>query len=126
MNEMLALSGPEEAFRNALNAGKFVIQRCTSCNKSVFYPRSVCPHCGDIKLTWFTPSGDGHVYSTTTVRRKAEQGGDYNVCIIELAEGVRLMSAVRGTTADKITIGMKVRARVVEDNGKGLVIFEAK
>ncbi len=41
-------------------------------------------------------SGKGRVHTTTVVRRKPERGGDYNVCMVELEEGVRMMSRVDG------------------------------
>lgn len=36
------------------------------------------------------------MYSTTVVRRKPDAGGDYNVALIHLDEGVQLMSCVVG------------------------------
>lgn len=126
MNEAQQVSGPEEAYQRALDAGRLIIQRCGECDRSVFYPRTICPHCGANNLSWFSPMGDGHVYSTTTVRRSQEDGGDYNVCIVELAEGVRLMSSVRGISPDRVIIGTKVRTKVVKIDGKGLVVCEVK
>ena len=41
---------------------------------------------GAYDLKWQDADGGGTVYSTTVVRRKADQGGDYNVAVIELAE----------------------------------------
>lgn len=126
MNDGLQVSGPEEAYQRALDAGKFVIQRCGDCDRPVFYPRTVCPHCGGNKLAWFSPAGDGHVYSTTTVRRSQDDGGDYNVCIVELAEGVRMMSTVSGVPPEQVVIGTRVRTKVVKVDGKGLVICEVE
>ena len=42
------------------------------------------------------PRGTGTVHAVTTVRRKADAGGDLNVSLIDLDEGVRLMSRVEG------------------------------
>jgi DUF35 OB-fold domain, acyl-CoA-associated len=65
-------------------------------------------------LNWIEPSGQGTVYSTTVVRRKPEAGGDYNVALIDLAEGVRLMSRVDDVAPDQVRIGMPVRAQVIQ------------
>ncbi len=54
----------------------------------------------------------GTVYATTCTRRPADKGGDYNVALIDLAEGPRMMSRVEGIAPDKVQIGMKVKARV--------------
>ena len=66
------------------------------------------------------------VYSTTTVRRKPEAGGDYDVSLIDLDEGVRMMSRVEGVPPAEVKIGMRVRAKVVDNKGAGLVVFAAE
>ncbi len=63
------------------------------------------------------------MYSTTTVRRKPEAGGDYDVSLIDLAEGVRMMSRVEGVPPAEVKIGMRVRAKIIDNKGAGLVVF---
>ena len=115
--------GAEARYQAALNEGRFIIQRCNDCSKHVFYPRMVCPHCGGASLAWVEPKGTGVVYSTTTVRRKPEAGGDYDVSLIDLDEGVRMMSRVEGIAPTEVKIGMRVRAKVIDNKGAGLVVF---
>jgi len=112
-------SGPEKQYLDKLAAGHFEIQKCAGCGKHVFYPRVLCPHCGSERLDWVAPSGRGTVYSTTIVRRKPADGGDYNVCLVDLAEGPRMMSRVASVAPDQVKIGMVVQARIAE----GLVEF---
>ena len=112
-------SGPEKRYLDALAAGRFEIQKCAACARHVFYPRVVCPHCGAGELGWVAPSGRGTVYSTTVVRRKPADGGDYNVCLVDLAEGVRMMSRVASIPPQEVKIGMAVTARIAD----GLVEF---
>ena len=119
-------AGPQGAdlqYRTALDRGQFLIQHCAACDRAVFFPRMLCPHCGSLELQWVAPAGAGIVYSTTVVRRKAEAGGDYNVALIDLQEGVRVMSRVEGLPAADVRIGMKVQARVDQVDGHGLLIF---
>ncbi len=118
--------GAEARYKAALNEGRFLIQRCNDCHKHVFYPRVVCPHCGSAALAWLEPKGTGTVYSTTTVRRKPEAGGDYDVSLIDLDEGVRMMSRVDGMPPADVKIGMRVRAKVIDNKGTGLVVFAAE
>jgi len=118
--------GAEAHYQAALNDGRFLIQRCNDCSRHVFYPRVVCPHCGGASLEWVEPKGTGVVYSTTTVRRKPDAGGDYDVSLIDLDEGVRMMSRVEGVPPAEVRIGMRVRAKVVDNNGAGLVVFGAE
>ncbi len=118
--------GAEARYQAALNEGRFLIQRCNDCDRHVFYPRMVCPHCGGASLAWVEPKGIGTVYSTTTVRRKPEAGGDYDVSLVDLDEGVRMMSRVEGVPPAEVKIGMRVRAKIVDNNGAGLVVFAAE
>jgi len=112
-------SGPEKQYRDKLAAGRFEIQKCAGCGRHVFYPRVVCPHCGGDRLDWVAPSGRGTVYSTTVVRRRPADGGDYNIVLVDLAESVRLMSRVAGIAPEQVKIGMAVSARIAD----GLVEF---
>jgi uncharacterized OB-fold protein len=116
-------AGPDMVFQEALKAGRFQIQRCRACAKHVFYPRVLCTHCGSPDLAWVAASGHGTVYSTTTVRRKADAGGDLNIALIDLEEGVRMMSRVEGVAPADIRIGMAVKAGIVTDNDQPLVVF---
>ncbi|PCH66979.1 MAG: DNA-binding protein [Rhodobacteraceae bacterium] len=100
--------GPDATFREGLERGEIRLQKCRSCGQSVFFPRVACPNCHGIDLDWQQVSGKGEVYTTTTVRRKPERGGDYNVCMVELAEGARMMSRVTGFAPDLVAIGMAV------------------
>ncbi|ABE47137.1 Zn-ribbon domain-containing OB-fold protein [Polaromonas sp. JS666] len=116
--------GPDAQFAQALAQGRFQIQRCSACGQHVFYPRALCTHCGSAQLDWVEPSGIGSVYSSTTVRRKPQAGGDYNVALVDLAEGPRLMSRIDGIAPDQVHIGMRVQARVIDDPAKGkLLVF---
>ncbi|WP_409450615.1 Zn-ribbon domain-containing OB-fold protein [Aquabacterium sp. J223] len=99
----------------------FELPKCTACERHHFYPRLVCPHCGADTLQWQPASGHGVVYSTTVVRRP--NGGDYNVALVDLAEGPRLMTRVEDIAPEAVVIGLPVRARVVQQDGAPLLVF---
>jgi uncharacterized OB-fold protein len=124
MNDYFDGPGPEAIFREHLAEGRFMIQRSVSTGRHVFYPRVVTPGSGEADLEWVEASGAGVVYATTLTRRRAEQGGDYNISLIDLAEGPRMMSRVVGIAPEKVTIGLKVRAKIDELNGAPAVLFE--
>jgi uncharacterized protein len=107
-----------------LDQGRFFIQRCSACSAHIYFVREVCPHCGSDDVALVAPSGLGTVHATTTVRRKPDAGGDYNVALIELDEGVRMMSAVTGVAPSDVVIGLRVQARVESHNSVGRVVFE--
>ena len=116
--------GVQVQHQAALAEGRFLIQQCGDCGQHIYFPREICPHCGSDQLTLVPPSGLGTVYSVTTVRRKPDAGGDYNVCLIDLDEGVRLMSRVDMDPVDAVQVGQRVQARVAVDKGQGMVVFD--
>ena len=118
-------TGVQAFHQTELDAGRFLIQRCTDCSKHVYYPRESCPHCGSAALEWKAPSGMGTVHAVTTVRRKPTEGGDLNVSLVDLDEGVRLMSRVDNLPPAAVRIGQRVKARVQVRDGHGLVVFDA-
>jgi uncharacterized protein len=117
--------GIQAQYQQALSEGRFVIQHCAGCGRAIHFPREVCPHCGGIDLKWVEAQGGGTVYAVTTVRRKAEAGGDLNVSLIDLDDGPRLMSRVTNLPPDQVRIGQRVKARVGQEQGASLVVFEA-
>jgi uncharacterized protein len=116
--------GPDAVFEEHLRAGRLMLQRCRATGKFFFFPATLSPHSGTPDWEWAEISGKGTVHTTTTVRQKPERGGDYNVCIVELDEGPRMMSRVENIAPDKVVIGLKVKARIVEEDGNPLVVFD--
>lgn len=112
MNIALNTPGPVEQYLRYLEDGRFMLQRSRRTGEYFYYPRAFAKGAASSELEWVEVSGDGIVYSTTTVRRKAEHGGDYNMALVELAEGPRLLTRVQGIEPASIKIGMKVKARI--------------
>ncbi|NLC35282.1 MAG: Zn-ribbon domain-containing OB-fold protein [Alcaligenaceae bacterium] len=110
----------ERHYFSQLAQGRFAIPQCGACARLHFFPRVVCPHCGSDDLQWVEPGGQGEVYSTTIVRQKA---GDYTVCLINLAEGPRLMSRVVDVPPEDVHIGMQVKARIDTIDDQPLLVF---
>lgn len=115
--------GPDAYFRDRLSQGVFEIQRCAGCDRHVFYPRWSCPHCGGTDLAWRVASGGGVVYATTVVHRRSEQGGPYNVALVELDEGPRMTTQVVDTDPSAVRIGLRVRARIDRLDDETVVRF---
>jgi hypothetical protein len=116
--------GIQARHQQALDQGRFLIQHCGACGKHVYFPRELCPHCGALSPALVAPDGGGTVQAVTTLYRKPDQGGNYHVCLVDLDEGVRLMSRVEGLAPEAVTIGLRVRARVLVKDGRGLVVFD--
>jgi uncharacterized OB-fold protein len=102
--------GPDAQYQQALREGRFVLQHCELCSVAHFPPALVCRSCGSARLAWRESPGRGEVYSTTTVRDRA---GDYNVAIVALEQGARMMSRIDGIVPEAVRIGLPVQARIV-------------
>lgn len=113
--------GVQAWHQGELDKGRFLIQR--DARQAIYYPREFSPFDGSRPL-WVAPRGTGVVHASTVVRRKPEAGGDYNVALIELDEGVRLMSRVEGVAPEQVQIGQRVQARVCVNDGQGRVVFD--
>jgi uncharacterized OB-fold protein len=114
---------PEKEFFEHLQAGRFMLQFSPSIGRHVYYPRVAAPGSGAADLVWVEASGRGTVYSTTTIRQKPP-AADYNLALIDLAEGPRMMARVAGVAPEAVKIGMPVQARIVRENDQPLVVFE--
>ncbi len=89
-------------------------QRCGACDAAIHPPRPLCPRCGSRDLAFAESGGAGTVYSTSDVHTREET---YNVSLVDLDEGYRVMSTVRVGVA----IGTRVRGRVDEE---GRLVFD--
>jgi uncharacterized protein len=114
---------PEKEFLAFLQQGKFMLQRSRSSGAFIFYPRVAEPRTGTTDLEWVEASGLGTVYSTTVIRQKPPKL-DYNLALIDLAEGPRMMSRVENVAPQDVKIGMAVRAKIVGEEAGPLVVFE--
>lgn len=114
---------PERDYQRHLEEGRFMLQRSRSSGRFVFYPRVAEPLTGATDLDWVEVSGRGTVYATTVMRQR-DPAANYNVALIDLAEGVRMMSRVEGVAPESVRIGMAVQARIVRDDQGAVVVFD--
>lgn len=121
MTDPTADTHPDDQFASFLAEGRFMIQRGRSSGTHVFYPRAVAPRTGE-DLDWVEASGFGIVHSATVVRKKLPEPS-YNVALIDLIEGPRMMSRVEGIDPAEVSIGLAVKARIIEAEDGPLVVF---
>ncbi len=114
---------PETRYREALSQGRFEIQHCGACASVMFPPRIACCACGSSALEWRPATGRGTVHASTVVAQRPEKGGPYNVVLVDLEEGGRMMSHVAGYGARDVPIGLVVSARIETETAR--VVFDA-
>lgn len=101
---------PLAAYIAHLEKGELAYQFSPSANQVVFYPRVIAPTTGAADLEWRVSKGLGTVYATTVVH--PQQGSPYNVALIDIDEGFRMMSRVEDTDPTAVKIGQRVKFRV--------------
>jgi uncharacterized OB-fold protein len=98
-------------FWEGVEQHRLLIQRCTSCAALRFPWLPGCARCGGPDWDTVEASGEGTVHSYVVMHHPPFPAFDppYAVVLVELAEGVRMISNVVGTPYDKVRIGMPVR-----------------
>jgi len=99
-------------FWEACARHELYLQRCGGCGRFRYPPRALCPACLSSAIEWVRGSGRGTVYSFTVTHQNQAPGFrerlPYVLAVVELAEGVRLMTNVVGCAPDAVHIGMPV------------------
>lgn len=108
-----AIDDNNREFWSAARSGALKLQCCTVCGH-IRYPIShLCPECLDEQFTWKTLSGKGVVFSSIVFHQIYNQAFadkvPYNVSIIQLDEGPRMLSNVVGVAPNAVKVGDKVQ-----------------
>jgi uncharacterized OB-fold protein len=110
-----APTSPLATYLAHLEQGQLAYQFSPDANAPVFFPRVICPITGSDRLEWRTSAGLGTVHATTVVY--PPQGTPYNVALIDVDEGFRMMSRVEDISPEHVRIGMRVQFRVHRPGG---------
>jgi hypothetical protein len=115
-----ALPAPDNASRHYWQCaaqGRLVIQRCTSCGIHQFYPRALCVTCAG-ETEWIDASGRGTLHTYTIIRQNRSPAfaalSPYAVGIVELDEGVRMMSNIVECEIDELEVGMALEVLLLK------------
>jgi len=106
------LEGLTGEFYGFCKQGELRFQRCGSCDAWRHVPREMCAECGSWEWSWQRSSGRGRVFSWTVVARALhpafQPDTPYAAVIVELDEGVRLLTHVRDLAPESLTIDLPV------------------
>lgn len=108
--------GENQGFWDSAKNGELVFQRCKECSTWVHPPRPACPSCRSLEKEWRPSSGKGIIHSWVIYREAPNPSfvAPYAVALVELEEGVRIISNLVDVKLDQVQIGMPVE--VVFDN----------
>lgn len=104
------ISADTKFFWDGLRENKLLIQQCDGCGTLRHPPRPMCPQCRSLDWTAIESSGHGTVYSYVMPHQPRFPFFDYPyvVALVELEEGVRLVSNLTDIDPADITVGMPV------------------
>ncbi|MEU9299136.1 OB-fold domain-containing protein [Streptomyces sp. NPDC048269] len=124
-----------QGFWDGVRDHKLLIQRCTACATFRFPWLPGCNACASPGWDTVEASGVGTVFSYVVMHHPpfpaftahdhpADAGGPYAVALVELAEGVRMISNITGVPCDKVRIGMPVQVEFLRvDDDLELPVF---
>jgi uncharacterized protein len=100
-----------QVFWDKANEDELWIQRCNQCEKPYFYPRFFCPRCLSKDVEWFKASGKGKLHTYMINHRPSpafEPEAPYAIAVVELDEGVRMMTNIHGieNTPENLVLDM--------------------
>ena len=113
------VSDDNRFFWEGVKQGKLLIQRCKSCGDLHHPPGPVCPKCQSFDWDTIESSGKGTVYSFVVMHYPEVPPFEYPnpVGLIELEEGVRLISQLIGVKPGDVKVGQKVQVEFVTFDG---------
>ena len=109
------------AFWEGCRQGELRVQKCSNCGH-IRHLSPACPQCLKAEHEWVAASGRGTVYSWIVVHqrynRAFEEDLPYNVTIVELDEGPRMVTSLVDVENQDIKAGTPVEVvfdRVTEE-----------
>ncbi len=116
------------SYWDGLAAGQLRYQHCRHCGNNWLPAREHCPQCLSAEPEWQVSSGKGvvvswivyhHAYAPHLAERLP-----YDVTIVELAEGPRILTnIVNGAAGKKLTTGAEVELAIEVEEGLSLPRF---
>lgn len=112
----------------ALRQNKLMLQRDPESQKVQWYPRGHCLANLERAPEWFEASGFGSVFSFSVIHRgNVRLDGPYICALIQLDEGVLMLSRLVNIDAQHIRIGMEVQISFLQVSAeKTLPVFEPR
>jgi len=101
-----------------LASGRLHLNRCDDCGAVRHPPGPICPKCRSFRNSWVPASGVATLNSFTEVRHPVHPllapKVPYIVTLVDLEEGVRIVSGIPAGHAVDLRVGMPLRCTVVK------------
>lgn len=105
-----AINRDNQFFWDGARLHELRVQTCNDCGDVSYPPRPCCVKCGSFDLGWQVSSGRGVVYAWAVPHHPQVAGFEYpvSVVLVELEEGVRIVSNLVDADRDDLRIGLEV------------------
>jgi uncharacterized OB-fold protein len=116
------------AYRRAMpQRYRYEAAKCKECGELFFPPRLICDKCKSREFETVNLNREGVVKTYTVIHVAPSQFVDqapYAIGVVELKDGVSILSQIVDCEFDNLKIGMPVRLefRKVSEDGKGGII----
>jgi len=122
-------TSPETAgYWEGVHRGELMIKYCSACDVHLYPRRIFCPDCMSEDLEWVKATGEGNVYSFSTIYRAPlpELEVPYTNGIVKLVEGVYMFGRLVGKPDEEIAVDdpVKVRFEQVVEGQLKLAVYE--
>ena len=115
--------GLHAEFYRECASGVLHFQRCDACHAWRHLPRYQCARCGSPEFHWAASTGRGRIYSWTVTHRASHPAfaadTPYAIAVIEMEEGVRIVSDLPGVDPHTLALDQPVEAWI-EPRGEGI------
>ena len=116
---------PEEDYLAHLAQGPCMLLRSRSTGEHLFYPRVATSRSGTRDLERVEASGRGTAHAATVMRPRPP-ATPYDVSLIDLEDGPRMMSRVAGLDPAQERPDMKAQARIDACGDEPLPVFDVE
>jgi uncharacterized OB-fold protein len=116
-------------FWQAAAQHRLVAQRCSECGRLRHPPRPMCPQCRSLSIEVVELSGRGSLYSYSVLHHPQHPAFEYPVlaALVDLEEGVRLVSNLTGVEPGDIRIGMPLEVDFeAREGGTAVPVFRPR
>jgi uncharacterized OB-fold protein len=114
----------QDFFWEGVKQGKLLFQKCAECGTLRQPPGPMCPHCQSLKWEPLEAAGRGTVAAWIISKHPSQPDDNPRiVALIELAEGLRMISNLQEIAEPEIRLDMPVEVFFAEINGAVLPQF---
>lgn len=117
----LVVTEDSAPFWKACRERYLALPKCEDCGQFHLPPGPVCPFCLSAEIAWVKASGRGRLSSWTIYHKAFSRSfrgrTPYLTALVELDEGPRLMTTLRGVPYTELTAGLRVSVEFEETEG---------